>query len=105
MPGIHTAGGDRNFLLFKETIDRVAEGEGKYIRHLGGKNEYAHVKIRLTPSDRGSGVSLLPIKATFFPAEYVPGVEQGFMNTVASGPAGRYEVTDLQAEVIDGSYS
>src|SRR5262245_52570521 len=104
MPGGYTAGGDRHFLLFKETIDRAAEGEVKYIRHLGGKNEYGHVKIRLTPFDRGSGVSLLPINATFSPAEYFPGVEQGLMGAVATGPAGRYEVTDLQAEVIDGSY-
>jgi elongation factor G len=91
-------------VLFKETIAKPAEAEAKHLRHLGPKNEYAHVKIRVVPLSPGSGVRLQPIKPQFFPKEYFPGVEQGLISALASGPAGRYEVTDLEAEVVNGSY-
>jgi translation elongation factor EF-G len=60
-------------MLFKETITQASEAEAKYVRHLGGKSDYAHVKIRVTPSPRGTGVRLLPISPDFFPSEFFPG--------------------------------
>jgi elongation factor G len=91
-------------VLFKESIDKPAEAEAKYVKQLGPRHEYAHVKIRVTPLPRGAGIQLLPVSEKFFPAEYFPGVERGLMSALASGPAGRYEVTDVKAEVSNGSY-
>jgi elongation factor G len=90
-------------MLFKETITQIAEGQARYLR-LGAKDEYAEIKVRLTPSSRGSGVRLVPINTAFFPSVYFPGVEQGLISALATGPAGRYEVTDLEAEVTNGAY-
>jgi elongation factor G len=53
---------------------------------------------------RGSGFSFLPMNSEFFPEEYFPAVEQGFLLALAGGPVAGYEVTDLQAEVIGGSH-
>jgi elongation factor G len=89
---------------FRETIRKPAEGESKWVRDLGGKWEYAHVRIRLEPSPRGSGIELARIDERFFPTEYFPGVEQGLMSALASGGGARYEVTDLLATVTGGSY-
>jgi len=46
-------------VAYKETIERTAEAEGKYIKQSGGRGQYGHVKIRLEPRDRGSGLNLL----------------------------------------------
>jgi elongation factor G len=91
-------------VLFKETIAKSAEAEAQHRRQLGPKNDYAHVKIRVVPLSPGSGARLQPINPEFFPKEYFPGVEQGLISALATGPVGRYEVTDLEAEVVSGSY-
>ncbi len=33
-------------VAFRETIRKLAEAEGKYIRQTGGSGNYGHVKIR-----------------------------------------------------------
>jgi elongation factor G len=91
-------------MTFRETIRKSAEGEATWIRRPGGKSEYAHVKIRILPLPRGEGFKLKPVREELFPAKYLPGVEEGLASALASGPAGRYEVTDIQAEVTNGSY-
>jgi translation elongation factor EF-G len=91
-------------VFFRETIRKAAEAEGKWIHHVGGKSEYGHVRIRIEPLLRGAGIQLVPMEEKYFPAEYFPGVAQGLMSALASGVLARYEVTDVLARVINGSY-
>ena len=91
-------------MLFRETIRKASEAEGKWIRDFGGHWQYGHVRIRIEPLLRGAGIQLVPIEEKFFPAEYFPGVAQGLMSALASGVLARYEVTDVLARVTNGSY-
>jgi elongation factor G len=91
-------------VLFRETIRIQSEAEYEWKRHFGPKGEYARLKVQVTPLPRGSGLRLVPINTAFFPEEYFPAVEQGFLIALAAGPVGGYEVTDLEAVVIGGSH-
>src|SRR3990170_5996867 len=42
-------------VAYKETITRIAEGEGKYIKQSGGKGQYGHCFLRVEPRPRGEG--------------------------------------------------
>lgn len=42
-------------VIYLETIRKHAVGEGKYIRQVSGRGQYAHVEVELDPGDRESG--------------------------------------------------
>ena len=46
-------------VAYKETINGEAEAEGKYIRQSGGRGQYGHAKIRISPKERGQGFEFI----------------------------------------------
>ena len=42
-------------VAYKETLTVAADGEGRYIRQTGGRGQYGHAKIHLTPRKPGEG--------------------------------------------------
>ncbi|MFA5432504.1 MAG: elongation factor G, partial [Candidatus Paceibacterota bacterium] len=52
--GVETNVG-RPQVSYRETIDRNAETECKYVKQTGGRGQYGHVKIKLEPLERGKG--------------------------------------------------
>src|SRR5204863_5685898 len=38
---------------YRETIQREAQAEGRYIRQTGGRGQYGHVKLRIEPHPSG----------------------------------------------------
>jgi len=42
-------------VAYKETIRKIAEGEGKYIHQSGGHGQYGHCFLRVEPKNRGEG--------------------------------------------------
>lgn len=46
-------------IVYLETIRKSSEAEGKYIRQVGGRGQYAHVKIKLEPAESGSGYQFI----------------------------------------------
>ncbi len=42
-------------VAYRETITSTAEAEGKFVRQTGGRGQYGHVVIRVSPSGQGKG--------------------------------------------------
>src|SRR5229473_2696893 len=64
-------------VAYRETIRRVAEAEGKFIRQTGGRGQYGHVKIRLQPNP-GKGYEFEnDVVGGTVPKEYIKPVDQG----------------------------
>ncbi|MCX8029906.1 MAG: elongation factor G, partial [Brevinematales bacterium] len=85
-------------------VDKVIE-EGKYIKQTGGKGQYGHVVLELTPLPRNSGVRFVnKIKGGVIPKEYIPSIESGVREALECGPLLGYPVIDLEVALIDGSY-
>lgn len=92
-------------VAYKETIQKTADAEGKFIRQSGGRGQYGHVYIRLEPRARGSGYEFEnQIIGGVVPREYIPGIEKGLKEALDSGVVAGYPVVDVKAIVYDGSY-
>lgn len=92
-------------VAYRETVRKAVKSEGKFIRQSGGKGQYGHVVIELTPGDPGSGFEFVSkIVGGVVPKEYVGPAEQGMKEACESGILAGYPVIDLKATLVDGSY-
>ncbi len=92
-------------VAYKETIRKTVESEGKFIRQSGGRGQYGHVWLRLSPQEPGQGfVFENKVVGGVIPKEYIPAIQQGVQEALESGPLGGYPVVDIRVEVYDGSY-
>jgi elongation factor G len=91
--------------IYLETIRRNSEAEGRYIRQVGGRGQYAHVRLRLSPKERGSGYEFVDeTKAGAVPPGFVEAVNLGIQEAMRAGILGGHEMVDLRAALCDGSY-
>ena len=92
-------------VAYKETVKKMAEAEGKYIRQSGGRGQYGHCFLRVTPKPRGEGFEFVDaIKGGAIPAEFVSSVEKGVKETMENGILLGYPMVDMTVTVYDGSY-
>src|SRR5664279_1569417 len=92
-------------VAYKETIEKQAEAEGKYIRQSGGRGQYGHCFLRVEPKPRGEGNAFVDaIKGGAIPAEFVKAVEKGVKETLLNGILLGYPMVDIQVTCYDGSY-
>ncbi len=90
---------------YKETIRKNADVDMKYARQSGGKGQYGHVKIRVSPNESGAGYEFVnSVVGGAVPKEYIPAVDAGIQGAMQSGILAGYEVVDLKVELYDGSY-
>ena len=92
-------------VAYKESIQKEAEAEGKYVRQSGGRGQYGHVKLRVEPQEAGKGYEFVnAIVGGAIPREYVNSVDQGIQEALLSGIIGGYPVLDIKVTLYDGSY-
>ena len=92
-------------VAYKETIEQMAEAEGKYIRQSGGRGQYGHCFLRVEPKPRGEGYEFVDaIKGGAIPAEFVKAVEKGVKETLENGVLLGYPMVDVKVTCYDGSY-
>ncbi len=92
-------------VAYRETITRIAQGEGKYIRQTGGRGQYGHCLVRIEPRERGTGFEFVSeIKGAAIPAAFIPAIEKGVKEAAEKGILAGYPLVDLKVAVYDGSY-
>ena len=92
-------------VAYKETITQPADVDHKYARQSGGKGQYGHVKIRVTPNESGAGYEFInSIVGGAIPKEYIPAVDAGIQGAMQAGVLAGYPVVDCKVELYDGSY-
>ena len=90
---------------YKETITAPADVDYKYAKQSGGRGQYGHVKIRISPNEPGKGYEFInSIVGGAVPKEYIPKVDEGIREAMMNGPLGGYQVMDVKVELYDGSY-
>ncbi len=96
----------RPSVAYKETITSQVESEGKFVRQTGGKGQYGHVWLRLSPTTDGSPFvfeNKLP-NAGVIPREFVSSIEQGVKQAMGNGVLAGYPMVGVRCELFDGSY-
>ena len=92
-------------IAYRETITKPAEGEGKFIRQSGGRGQYGHACITVTPNEKGKGVEVInAIVGGAIPKEFIPKVIDGIEEAIKGGVYAGYQVIDIKVEVVDGSF-
>ena len=91
-------------VAYKETIRKEASVDEKYARQSGGKGQYGHVKINISPNKDKGYEFVNNIVGGAIPKEYIPAVDQGIQGAMLSGVVAGYNVVDVKVELYDGSY-
>ena len=92
-------------VAYKETIQKTAEAEGKFIKQTGGRGQYGHVWMRFEPLERGKGFQFEnKVVGGSVPREYIAPTQKGIEEALTSGILGGYPVVDFKATLFDGSY-
>ncbi|MBP5256204.1 MAG: elongation factor G, partial [Clostridia bacterium] len=90
---------------YKETIRKEASSDTKYARQSGGKGQYGHVKITISPNEPGAGyVFENTVVGGAIPKEFIPAVDAGIQGAMEAGVVAGYRVVDVKVNLYDGSY-
>ena len=93
---------------YRETFRRASDVEGKYVRQSGGKGQYGHCKIKFEPLDFNESEANFEfvnnIVGGTIPKEYIPAIEKGIKEAMATGILAGYPVLGVRATLYDGSY-
>ncbi len=92
-------------VAYRETIKKVAEAQGKFVRQSGGRGQYGDVWMELTPLAPGEGfVWENAIVGGVVPREYIKPTEEGVKEAMLNGVLAGFPVVDIKAKLFDGSY-
>jgi elongation factor G len=93
-------------VAYRETIrNPVEKVETRYVKQTGGRGQYGHVVIAIEPTGPGGGYEFVnKITGGKIPTEYIPAVDQGVQEAMASGVLAGYPVVDVRVTLKDGSY-
>ena len=90
---------------YKETVKKAATVDTRYVRQTGGKGQFAHVKLMIEPNEPGKGYEFVnKITGGAIPKEFIPCVDQGIQGAMLSGVLAGYQVVDVKATLLDGSF-
>lgn len=98
-------------VAFRETIKGTAQVEHKFIRQTGGRGQYGHVYLELSPlvhteeEDKTKTFEFEnAIVGGAIPREYIAPVEAGVKEAMQNGVIAGYPVVNLHCKLYDGSY-
>ncbi len=92
-------------VAYRETILGSADQDSKFVRQSGGKGQYGHVKIRISPAGENQGfVFENKIVGGAIPKEYIEPARKGMEEALEGGILAGYPMIDVKVELYDGSY-
>jgi elongation factor G len=92
-------------VAYRETIRKLVEQEGKFVRQSGGRGQYGHVWLRIEPLEPGGGYEFEnSIVGGAVPREYINSVDKGVQEQLENGVLAGFPVVDVKVTLYDGSY-
>ncbi len=92
-------------VAYKETIRSKITGVGKHVKQSGGHGQYGHCVVEFEPNEPGAGFTFEnKIVGGVVPKEFIGPIEAGIKEAMLSGLLAGYEVVDIKATLVDGSY-
>ena len=89
-------------VVYRESIKKTAEGDGRYVKQSGGSGFYGVVKMRFEPAEES--VFAEEVFGGAVPKNYFPAVEKGFFEALNSGPLAGFPVIGVKGVLVDGKY-
>jgi len=92
-------------VAYRETLTQPIEVEDRFDKQAAGKGQFAHVRIKLEPLQRGDGFAFECTAPTEeIPKVYRSPIESALRGTLTNGPVAGYPLADIGATVIGGSF-
>jgi elongation factor G len=93
-------------VAYRETIRKVVEADGKFVRQSGGRGQYGHVVLRMEPVAEGEPdyEFVNAIVGGAVPREFIPAVDKGCKEQMENGVLAGYPLVGVKVTLIDGSY-
>jgi elongation factor G len=90
---------------YRETIRGTAEKvEGRFVKQTGGSGQFGIVYINIEPAP-GEGFDFVSkIRGGSVPSEFIPAVEKGVEEALATGVKAGYPMVDIRVTLVDGKY-
>ncbi|MCI2067974.1 MAG: elongation factor G [Bacilli bacterium] len=91
-------------VAYRETIKKMGECEGRYIKQSGGHGQYGVVDVRFEPNP-GKGYEFVDaITGGAIPREYIKPTDEGLKEAMTRGLQAGYPAIDIKCTLYDGSY-
>ena len=88
---------------YRETITLAAEGHHRHKKQSGGAGQFGEVFLRIEPLARGAGFEFVDaVKGGAIPGQFIPAVEKGVRQAMASGAVAGFPMQDVRVTVYDG---
>ena len=89
-------------VVYRESIKRTAEGDGRYVKQSGGSGFYGVVKMRFEPAEESAFAE--EVFGGAVPKNYFPAVEKGFYEALNAGLLAGFPVIGVKGILVDGKY-
>ncbi|HEY3278862.1 MAG TPA: elongation factor G [Syntrophorhabdaceae bacterium] len=91
-------------VAYRETITRGTTGIGKYIKQSGGRGQYGHVVLQVSPHEGADFIFENKTVGGVIPKEYISSIEAGVRETCEKGILLGFPLINIKVELTDGSY-
>lgn len=90
---------------YRETIKNTVKVEGKHKKQTGGRGQYGHVWIEMSPLPAGSGFEFEDkVFGGAVPRQFIPAVEKGLREALPEGGVlAGFPLIDIKCSLYDGS--
>jgi elongation factor G len=92
---------------YRETIRASSKGEGKHKRQTGGRGQYGHALIEISPLEM-NGEETFRFENHIFggaiPGKYIPPIEKGIKETMSKGILAGCQILWVKINLYDGSF-
>ena len=90
---------------YRETVTARADADRRFVREVGGRGQYGHVRLSVEPAPRGAGLLFdNRAPAPELPKEYVGAVRDGVVEAAERGVLGGFRMIDIAVAILGGSH-
>src|SRR3954462_4151146 len=90
---------------YQEALRSDAKAHGRHKKQSGGRGQFGDCHIIVEPGEPGAGLEFIDkIKGGVIPHSFIPAVEKGVREAMASGPVAGFPVKDARVSLVDGQY-
>ena len=93
-------------VAYKEALTKTIKHRETYKKQTGGRGKFADIQFEIGPADEGH-IGLQFVNDIFggaIPREFIPSVEKGFKEAMATGVLAGYTMDSMKVRLYDGSF-
>ena len=92
-------------IAYRETVRKPAEGHHRHKKQTGGAGQFGEVYLKVEPLGRGAGFEFVDaVVGGVIPHQFIPAVEKGVRQVLATGAVAGYPIHDVRVTVYDGKH-